>query len=291
MRWLYILAGTAAFVFAQLPAPNALGVTPGHLHFVVPDADAMTKAWVDLFGAVPVKAGTLTPLRIPGIYVIVTPQRAGRGGEQPAKPLGTKGSVVDHVGFEVKDYDGLKAKAMAAKMPWQEVTAGAQAFLTMPDDVILEIMGNKDLKVPAQFHHIHMSVPDQKAAQEWYIKEFGASDGTRRNAPTANFAIGEVDFLKAGGGLGRGAKGGAPPAAPATPPAPPAGTQGRALDHIGFDVADEDAAFKRFADDGVKVNMASRDMTKQIGLKIGFITDPNGTYIEVTQGLKDLNDK
>jgi hypothetical protein len=46
-----------------------------------------------------------------------------------------------------------------------------------------------------------------------------------------------------------------------------------------------------FTDDGVMINMASRDMTKQIGLKIGFITDPNGAYIEVTQGLKELNDK
>lgn len=282
MRWLCILAGFAAFVFAQLPAPNAAGVTPGHLHFVVPDADAMTKAWVDLFGAVPVKAGTLTPLRIPGIYVIVTAQRAGRGGEQPPKPAGTKGSVVDHVGFEVKDYDGFKGKAMAANMPWQEVTAGSQAFLTMPDDVIVEIMGNKDLPVPVRFHHIHMSVADAKTAtdgQAWYVKEFGAKEGTRRNLPAAMFTVGEVDFLTARGPRG----GGAPPKA--------AGTKGRALDHIGFDVADEDAIFKKFADDGVMVNMAARDMTKQIGLKIGFITDPNDTYIEVTQGLKDLNDK
>ncbi len=87
-------------------------------------------------------------------------------------------------------------------------------------------------------------------------------------------SFGEVDFLPARGG-----------AAPT-----PSGTKGRALDHIGFDVADEEAAFKRFADDGVMVNMAARDMT-QIGLKIGFVTDPNGAYIEVTQGPKNLNDK
>jgi hypothetical protein len=282
MRWLCFFATFAAFVFAQLPAPNALGVTPGHLHFVVPDADAMTKAWVDMFGAVPTKAGTLTPLKIPGIYVIVTGARGGRNGEPAAKPLGTKGSTVDHIGIEVKDYDGIKAKAMAANMAWQEVTPGTQAFLTMPDDVIVEIMGNKDLPVPVRFHHIHMAVVDAKAAsdaQAWYMKEFGAGSGSRRNLPAAMFTVGEVDFLPA-----RGARGGAPPM-------PPAGTKGRALDHIGFDVVDEDAAFKRFADDGVMVNMAARDMSKQIGLKIGFITDPNGAYIEVTQGLKELNDK
>ena len=37
--------------------------------------------------------------------------------------------------------------------------------------------------------------------------------------------------------------------------------------------------------------MAARDMAQQIGLKIGFVTDPNGTYIEVTHGLAALNDK
>ncbi len=282
MRWLCFFATFAAFVFAQLPAPNGAGVTPGHLHFVVPDADVMTKAWVDMFGAVPTKSGTLTPLKIPGIYVIVSGARGGRNGEPAPKPAGTKGSVVDHIGIEVKDYDALKAKAMAAGMPWQEVTPGTQAFLTMPDDVIIEVMGNKDLKTPVQFHHIHMAVASADAAKEaqaWYMKEFGATAGTRRNLPSAIFTVGEVDFLPA-----RGGRDGAPPAAPA-------GTKGRALDHIGFDVADEDAAFKKFADDGVMVNMAARDMTQQIGLKIGFVTDPYGAYIEVTQGLKNLNDK
>ena len=46
MRWLCIFATFAAFVFAQLPAPNAMGVTPGHLHFVVPDADVIGAPYV-----------------------------------------------------------------------------------------------------------------------------------------------------------------------------------------------------------------------------------------------------
>lgn len=282
MRWLCALATFAAFVFAQLPSPNGAGVTIGHITFLVPDADNMTKAWEDLFGAVPTKSGTLTPLKLPGIYIVVSGARGGRNGEPPAKRAGTKGSVVDHIGIEVKDYDGLKAKAMAANMPWQEVTPGTQAFLTMPDDVIVEVMGNKDLKVPVQFHHFHLAVASKEAASEaqaWYIKEFGATAGTRRNLPAAMFPTGEVDFLPA-----RGGRNGAPAATPA-------GTDGRALDHIGFDVADQDAMFKKFADDGVKINSAPRDLTKQVGFKLGFITDPNGTYIEVTQGLRNLNDK
>ena len=45
------------------------------------------------------------------------------------------------------------------------------------------------------------------------------------------------------------------------------------------------AAMKRLEADGVTINMPLRDMTKQIELKIAFVTDPNGTYIEVTEGL------
>ena len=42
---------------------------------------------------------------------------------------------------------------------------------------------------------------------------------------------------------------------------------------------------KKLEADGIKFDMAPRDMTAQIGLKIAFVTDPNGTYIELTQGL------
>jgi catechol 2,3-dioxygenase-like lactoylglutathione lyase family enzyme len=115
------------------------------------------------------------------------------------------------------------------------------------------------------FHHVHQSVPDPAAAQAWYVKEFGASAGSRRNLPAAMIPGGEVDFLKA--------------------QMPPVGTKGRSLDHIGFDVKDLDATLKRLAADGMTINMPLRDMTKQIGLKIAFITDLNGTYIELTEGL------
>jgi catechol 2,3-dioxygenase-like lactoylglutathione lyase family enzyme len=109
-------------------------------------------------------------------------------------------------------------------------------------------------------------VPDGTAARAWYMKEFGASSGTRRNLPAAMMTGGEeVDFL--------------------TARMPPAGTKGRSLDHIGFEVKDLDATLKRLEADGVKIDIPLRDMTKQIGLKIAFITDPNGAYIELTEGL------
>jgi catechol 2,3-dioxygenase-like lactoylglutathione lyase family enzyme len=254
-----LVAASAASVFAQTAPPNDLGVSLGHVHFVVPDPDATKNAWVDVFGAEPVKAGALTPLRLPGIFVIVTKANMPPAG-------GTNGSVVNHIGLAVKDYADIKARAAAAGLAWRELTPNVQAFVTFPEAVTVEVMEDKTLKTPVAFHHVHESVPDQEAARAWYMKEFGAGSGTRRNMPAAMMPGGsEVDFLKV--------------------QMPAAGTKGRSLDHIGFEVKDLAATLKRLEADGVTINSPLRDMTKQIDLKIAFVTDPNGTYIELTEGL------
>ena len=268
MRWLTIvvvLAALPALLPAQTAAPNAAGISLGHIHLTVPDPAATQKIWAEVFGGEPMTAGPLTMVKLPGIFIIITRNEKPSGG--------TNGSTVNHVGFVVKDYPGFKAKAMAAGLGWQELTPNVQAFLSMPDDVRVEIMEDKTIATAVAFHHIHESVLDQKATQEWYLKTFGAESGTRRNAPTAVIPGGEVDYLSA---AGRGGK------APAAAPAP---TKGRSLDHIGFEVKDLDAFAKKLEAEGIKLDVPVRDMTKQFGLKIAFLTDPNGTYIELTQGL------
>jgi catechol 2,3-dioxygenase-like lactoylglutathione lyase family enzyme len=250
---------SAASSFGQLAPANDLGVSLGHIHFVVPDVDATKKAWVDVFGAVPEQAGSLGLLKIPGIFIIVS--------KANMPPLGgTMGSVVNHIGVSVKDYADVKAKAAAAGLMWRELTPNVQAFVTFPEAVTVEVMEDKALATPVAFHHIHESVPDQEAARAWYMKEFGAGSGSRRNMPAAMMpGAEEIDFLKAA--------------------MPAAGTKGRSLDHIGFEVKDLAATMKRLEADGVTINMPMRDMTKQIELKIAFVTDPNGAYIEITEGL------
>ncbi len=260
MRILCLLAASAAGLLAQLAPPNDAGVSLGHVHFVVADVDATKKAWVDVFGATPSKAGPLDLLKLPGIFLIVSKANAPSGGPSMA-------SVVQHIGIAVKDYAATKAKADADGLPWRELTKDVQAFCTFPEGVTVEVMEARDQAAPVQFHHIHEAVTDPEMARAWYVKEFGAKEGTRRG-PAAIIPGGEVDFMRA-----------QVPAAP---------TKGRSLDHIGFEVKDLAAILKKLAADGVTINMPLRDMTKQIGLKIAFITDPNGTYIELTEGLNKL---
>jgi catechol 2,3-dioxygenase-like lactoylglutathione lyase family enzyme len=212
MRSLLLAAAFAATLAvqtapAQTAPPNAAGVSLGHIHLTVPDVEKTQKVWADLLGGQTMTAGPLQMVKFPGIFIILT---------KNANPTGGTGSVVDHIGFEVKDYPALRDKAKAAGLMWQELTPNVQAFLSMPDEVRVEIMENKDLKTAIAFHHIHESVPDQKATQAWYIKEFGAGDGSRRNSPAAMFPGGEIDFLSS---AGRGGK--------EAPPKPP--TKGRSI--------------------------------------------------------------
>jgi catechol 2,3-dioxygenase-like lactoylglutathione lyase family enzyme len=164
----------------------------------------------------------------------------------------------------------------------RELTPGQQAFVTFPNNVTVEIQEDTAINGEAEFSHLHVSVPDPNAEREWYIKTFGGEEGQRRKGVKgAKIPGGFVDFLGLGG---RGqAKGGDGAAAP--PPPVLAGSKGRVLDHIGFEVKDLKAFTERLAADGQKLDVPLTDATARMGLKIAFTTDPNGTYIELTEGL------
>ena len=72
----------------------------------------------------------------------------------------------------------------------------------------------------------------------------------------------------------------------ASSPTPTAPTQGRALDHIGFEIKNLEAFCKKLEAAGVKFN---RPLGKGAsGIPLAFITDPWGTYIELNEGLDKL---
>jgi catechol 2,3-dioxygenase-like lactoylglutathione lyase family enzyme len=250
----------------------------GHIHLVVPDPAAMQKVWVDVMGGKPSTAGPLTLVKLPNVFVIIT------GGANAAGREGTDGSVVNHVGFSVKSYAATRAKAEAAGLAVRELTPGQQAFVTFPNNVTVEIQEDTSIPNETEFSHFHLSVPDPNSAREWYIKTFGGEEGQRRKGVKgAKIPGGFVDFLGTGGR--GGGKGKAPESAPPAPPPALAGSKGRVLDHIGFEVKDLKAFTDRLTADGQKLDVALTDATSKMGLKIAFLTDPNGTYIELTEGL------
>ena len=66
-----------------------------------------------------------------------------------------------------------------------------------------------------------------------------------------------------------------------------AGTKGRALDHTGFEVDGLEEFCRRLEASGVKLDAPYRQLP-QYGIAIAFLTDPWGTYIELTEGLDKL---
>lgn len=258
MRWLFVFAALAAPLSAQLPAPNESGVSMGHVHLMVADPDEQKKLWVGVLGAEVTHTGSLEMLKLPGIFIVV-----GKARTPPAE--GSEGSTVNHIGFLVKSYAEMKAKLTAAKLELTSDNANTkQLMVNFPDKVKVEFTEDAAIKVPIALHHIHNSSTDPEKLRAWYVKTFGAKPGTRGTFLAAMIPGGEVDFRKA--------------------QQPEAPTKGRSLDHIGFEVKNLEAFCQKLQADGITLDMAYRDVP-QIGLKIAFLTDPDGTRIELTEGL------
>src|SRR5437879_3677202 len=160
MRWLFVLAASAASVFAQLPAPNDSGVAMGHIHLMVADPEAHKKLWVSLLGAEVTHAGTLEMLKLPGIFIVV-----GKARTPPAE--GTEGSTVNHIGFLVKSYADIKARVAAAGLELaMDNPANKQITAVFPDKVKVEFTEDAAAKAGAM-HHIHLSSSDQEKLRAW----------------------------------------------------------------------------------------------------------------------------
>ena len=239
---------------AQLPAPNAAGVSSGHIHLMVKDPAAHKKIWVDLFGAQVVNSGSLELIKLPGLFLILS--RAER-------TEGSVGSTLDHTAFRVRDLAGTSAKLKAAGIPLTRDDS-LEIVATFPDDVKVEFYPAPTLTVPIEHFHVHFYAADSDALRAWYVKHFGAAMPTARNANAAGLPGMSFSFRKT--------------------EAAQAATKGRTLDHIGFEVKDLEAFCKKLAADGVVFESPFRDVPA-IGLKIAFLIDPAGTRIELTEGL------
>jgi catechol 2,3-dioxygenase-like lactoylglutathione lyase family enzyme len=71
---------------------------------------------------------------------------------------------------------------------------------------------------------------------------------------------------------------------------PLAPTKGRAIDHIGFEVRNLEEFVKKLEAQGIKLDVPLRQVPNTT-TKIAFITDPWGTYIELTDGLRGSDSK
>ena len=262
---LSVFAFAALPVAAQLAPPNAEGVTMGHIHLAVRDVDAQKAFWTGIMGGTVVKNGQAEMIRFPGVYILL------RKAEGPLEP--PAGSVVNHFGFVVRDMPGALAKWKANNLKIEPTENPNEAYVVAPDGIRIEVYGVPNLPVAIQMNHIHFYASDIPGMQAWYAKTFGGKPGQRPCvACVSKPRMIETDEIP---GVNLSFSAGTPGLAP---------TKGRSLDHIGFEVKDLDAFSRRLEAQGTRLDMPVRQVPNS-SAKIAFLTDPWGTYIELTEGL------
>ena len=144
------------------------------------------------------------------------------------------------------------------------------AFVLGPEDIKVELVEVKAQSAPIQLHHVHFFGEHRDEMQAWYAKVFGAA--VQPANPNQAFVM---DTL--------------PGVTLSFSPSPAAtvATQGRALDHIGFEVKNLEAFTKKLEADGIPLTVAYRRVDA-LNIAIAFIKDPWGTNIELTEGLRAI---
>ncbi|MBZ5611248.1 MAG: VOC family protein [Acidobacteriia bacterium] len=236
---------------AQVMPPGPSGVSLGHLHFHSDNPAAHAKFWTDVFGAQLTKVGDLDVYKLPGFFIALN-------HEKPAG--GMAGSTVPSIGLKVRDLKATLAKAKAANARIAD-RSRSHAVIFGPDDIRIELTADRKLATAVASDTIQLSLPDPEAARAWYAKTFGAVLGQGDFATLPGV---KLDFSKSA--------------------AVPAGTKGHVLDHIGLEIRDLREFTRKLAASGQKVDLMYYKLPDS-GVAIGFVTDPWGTYIELTEGL------
>jgi catechol 2,3-dioxygenase-like lactoylglutathione lyase family enzyme len=229
----------------------------GHLHIVSATPEAQKRFWTAGLGAEFVASEAYDLYKVPGVLIVVQ-----KGSERE----GTAGSVVNHIGMRVRD---LKAAVVKCKAAGAEIESenARQAMVIAPDRIRVELTLDDTLTTPVANHHIHLYGPDPNQMRNWYSDYFGATPGMRGPFQAADLPGVNLSFSQTGAAL--------------------AGTEGRALDHIGFEVHELEAFTQQLEKSGLKLAVPYKQVPS-LGIAIAFVRDPWGTYIELTEGLDRL---
>ena len=276
-----LVMAPASTASAQLLAAKDGPIVYGHHHLNVTNLDEAKKFWVDAIGGVLIKVGPENReiIKFPNALMLLRAQKP---------TAGSKGSTVDHIGFSVKNLrqvvdrikaGGFRMVTSAEAPPNVKVQddigiveggpVSGIAYAMAPDETKVELVEMKAQAAPIASHHVHFAGMN-KEMQAWYMQTFGAS--TLASANPAAFISASLPGLTMNF---------------SPSPTPVAGTQGRAIDHIGFEVKNLEAFTKKLEAQGIKLASPYRQVPA-LGISIAFITDPWGTYIELTEGLKKI---
>jgi len=247
---------------AQLAVPNEAGLTYGHVHLNVTDVELHKRLWVEHFGGVVTQKGSLVAVRLPGFLVALS-------AREPTGP--SQGSVMDHFGFKVRNIAEVLASWRAAGLEVQSEFMGADgyknAYVVAPDGVRFEVQEDPQRPMKAAGYHLDFNTPDYLELMAWYVDIFSGVQASRGSIETTVNVPGQnLSF--------------------ATSRMPREPTQGRAIDHIGFEVDNLEAFIERLEARGIEFQLGYT-VVDSIELAIAFFVDPSGVRIELTEGMDE----
>ena len=269
-RRLLALAGCLALAtstpaFAQLAPPNDLGVALGHIHLVVKSVDAQKEFWTTMLGGTMVSNGPLTLIQFPGIFIML------RQGEATGPPAG---SIVNHFGLVygsrrcARTMEGSRGQVRRRR---DEPESGIR-LPTRRFDSRGGLWRSVATWASQHGSHSSLSAAVRHPCDSGVVCEvFGGIPGKRQRVALPGLT--DCDYfhrfnLSFSAGEGKLAP-----------------TKTRELDHLGFDVRNIDEFEKKLVAQGLKFEAPPRQVPNT-QTRVAFLTDPWGTYIEVTDTLR-----
>jgi catechol 2,3-dioxygenase-like lactoylglutathione lyase family enzyme len=266
-RAVILVLSWASGASAQLLTANEGPIVYGHHHIAASDIPAHLKFFADTLGGTRIKFGPqqVDVVKFPNVFIFFRNQKPSGG---------SKGTTVNHIGFSVPNLREALERVGGGGYPIitpneptiDNVPPLNHVFVIGPDEVMVELIENKEQTTPITLHNVHFVGP--KEMRDWYVKVFGA-----RPLPPGRFLAADLPGVVLNF---------------SSSPDPVIGTTGRSIEHIGFEVRDLEAFCKKLEAMGIKLNVTYRK-SEAFGLGIAFVTDPWGTSIELNEGLDTLN--
>jgi lactoylglutathione lyase len=181
---------------------------------------------------------------------------------------GSDGSGANHIGFS---FPNIEAKIAALQAAGVKVTQPVRdvpnlfkiAYIEDPYGTRIELVEHPEYP---GFHHIHLSSPDPDKTLAWYQNILGG-ERTKMKDRVDALLYGKIFLLCA------------------RAMTPVAGTEGRAIDHLGFSFPNLDAAAVEIKGKGITFATEPRPLVppSTSSVKISFITGPDAVRLEVVE--------
>ncbi|MBN4053601.1 VOC family protein [Haliea sp. AH-315-K21] len=256
---------------AQLASPDETGLAYGHVHLNVPNIEEHLEIWLEHFDGDLITIGSSRAVKFPNFILMLNEQ---------APSLSSIETAMHHFGFKLRNIGKFIDKWEAAGFEMGPIFTGAEgyinAYVTLPGGVEVELQEDQSLYKEFTGYHIHYSTEGYEELLAWYIEVFNLEAQARgtiqsaTNVPGMNLSYGQLGARPFE--LGEG---------------PFAGTDGTAIDHVGFEIVNLEAFCRELEAKGIVFDQAYQ-WIDALGFASASFTDPGGVKVELTEGLRSF---